>query len=152
MSKYYLDCEFDGFEGQLLSMALVCEDGRELYWQKAGQLVIHDEWVKENVMPIMSVDGATPTHARLTKLLAEMFAGDDDPIVIADWPDDFTYLCPEVLTGPGTMIDIPSLKMEVIRVDAYPTDLEGAVQHNALWDARALKRKIEALKIREVQS
>lgn len=29
--KYYLDCEFDGYRGSLLSLALVREDGESLY-------------------------------------------------------------------------------------------------------------------------
>lgn len=37
------------------------------------------------------------------------------------------------------MVAIPHLTFEVIRVDAYPTTLEGAVQHNAWWDAMALR-------------
>ena len=47
--------------------------------------------------------------------------------------------CGALITGPGEMVAIPRLKFELERVDAYPTTLEGAIQHNALWDARALK-------------
>ena len=49
-----------------------------------------------------------------------------------------------MLTGPGTMIDIPCVTFEVHRVDAYPTDLPGAIRHNAWWDAKALQRKLTA--------
>ena len=37
------------------------------------------------------------------------------------------------------MVNIPHLSFEVHRVDAYPTALPGAVQHNAWWDAMALR-------------
>jgi hypothetical protein len=40
---------------------------------------------------------------------------------------------------PGMMINIPRLSFEMFREDAYPTTLEGAVQHNAWWDAMALR-------------
>lgn len=144
--KYYLDCEFDGMGGPLLSMALVCEDGDEIYFvhRRANALTVNG-WVAKNVLPIMDVASATlvgevedlPDH------IAGFLAGDKNPEIIADWPDDFTYFSPAVLTGPGTMIDVPTLTMRVIRVDAYPTELEGAIQHNALWDARALRHKLE---------
>lgn len=39
-------------------------------------------------------------------------------------------------------VNIPALTFEIFRVDSYPTELPEAVQHNALWDARALRRKI----------
>lgn len=29
--RIYVDCEFNGFGGELMSMALVAEDGREWY-------------------------------------------------------------------------------------------------------------------------
>lgn len=142
--KYYLDCEFDGMGGSLLSMAMVCEDGREMYYVNTMGLYAKDPWVAQNVLPIMDSDKATLVGGidRLSGHIGEFLAGDANPEIIADWPDDFTYFCPAVLTGPGTMIDVPTLTLRVIRVDAYPTELEGAVQHNALWDARALRHKI----------
>jgi hypothetical protein len=34
------------------------------------------------------------------------------------------------------------LKFEILRVEPYPTDLQGAVEHNAWWDAMALRRRL----------
>lgn len=144
--KYYLDCEFDGMGGPLLSMALVCEDGDEIYFihRRANALAV-DGWVRANVLPIL-YKGKPTLVGELEDLpahIAGFIADDTDPEIIADWPDDFTYFAPAVLMGPGTMISIPTLTMRVVRVDAYPTDLDGAMQHNALWDARALRYKLE---------
>lgn len=76
------------------------------------------------------------------------FAPDMAPHVIADWPVDIQHLCDLLITGPGTMIDIPGITFEVKRVDAYPTTLAGAVQHNAWWDAMALRHKLTTEKTR----
>jgi hypothetical protein len=35
------------------------------------------------------------------------------------------------------------MTFEVHNVDCYPTALEGAVQHNAWWDAMALRAALE---------
>ena len=40
------------------------------------------------------------------------------------------------------MVAIPRMTFEIVRVDAYPTSLEGAVQHNAFWDALALRQRL----------
>ncbi len=52
--KFWYDCEFveDGFTIDLISIGIVCEDGRELYLQ-SGEFNIYNtnEWVKENVFP-----------------------------------------------------------------------------------------------------
>lgn len=142
--NYWNDTEFDGYQGALLSLGLVAEDGRMLY------LVIQDEstpqvctpWVAEHVVPFLL---ASPEPAQIVTrkqardALTMFFANDPDPTITVDWPDDIKYFCELLITGPGTMIDIPGIKFEVRRVDAYPTLLLGAVQHNAMWDALALR-------------
>lgn len=143
--RYFLDCEFNGYRGDLISLALVREDGQELYlaWPRNDNLV---PWVAENVMPIIDVPGASPHIHRLGGwggLIEVFLRGDPYPVIVADWPDDIRYFCECLITGPGTMVDVDDpLQFEVRRVDAYPTELEGAVQHNALWDARALRHKL----------
>jgi hypothetical protein len=140
--KYFLDCEFNGYRGELISLALVCNDGRELYLAHP-RLERMEPWVAANVEPIVTLNDAMPIVAsNFAGYLTDFFRGDPLPHVVADWPDDIRYLCECLITGPGQMINIPCLRCDVERVDAYPTDLVGAVQHNALWDARALKAKL----------
>ena len=50
--RYYLDTEFNGFNGALLSIALVPEDGDEFYITLAcAEPVL--PWVEHNVMPFL---------------------------------------------------------------------------------------------------
>lgn len=141
--KYYLDCEFDGWMGPLISMALVSESGAEFYWAiNANEGWVKDEWVKANVLPLLECDGATRTQVNdlsggLERFLAR--TSDGTAHIIVDWPDDVAYFCRAMIVGAGQRIDTPPLMFEVNREDAYPTSLPGAVQHNALWDARALR-------------
>lgn len=168
--RYYLDCEFFGLDGDLISLALVSEGqwgpardryDRELYVafdQKELEAESHiassgdpHAWVRENVLPIIDTPGAVAHRIGKCRAdikrewpayLAAFFAGDDSVEVIADWPSDLEYLSRLLVTGPGTAIGIPRITMHWSRVDAYPTSLPGAVQHNALWDARALKHRL----------
>lgn len=153
--RYFLDTEFDGVGGDLLSVALVREDGPSFY----AVLSAHakDEWVKTNVVPhLYNVPTPLKTHniqgwygdrqdrgfryhMTVGEDLAEFLKGDPAPHIISDWPDDIRYFCQAIITGPGEMVAIPHLTFEVMRVDAYPTTLPGAVQHNAWWDAMALR-------------
>ncbi len=153
--RYYLDTEFDGFGGDLMSLALVREDGPSLY--AICSAYAKDDWVKANVVPILSdvprdaeIQGwydarearGFKYHMWLGEDVAEFMKGDPSPHIVADWPDDIRYLCGLLITGPGEMVNIPHLTFEVARVDAYPTTLPGAVQHNAWWDAMALRAKL----------
>lgn len=142
--RYFLDCEFNGMVGELLSLALVGEGNFELYLaREAPYTGPIQPWVEENVLPIISTAGAVPQYrTHFARDIGVFLAHDTDPVIVADWPDDIAYFCRAVLLGPGKMIDVRSLRFEVHRVDAYPTSLPNAVQHNALWDARALRRKI----------
>ena len=47
------------------------------------------------------------------------------------------------MTVPGTMVRMPDLRFEFRHVQAFPTSLHGAVQHNAWWDAMALRHILE---------
>lgn len=156
--RYFLDTEFNGFGGELISLALVREDGKSLYLIYP-ELKWYDFWVQENVLPILrNVPfvgvGMTPrlsvndVHKLEYKwqghsLIQAFLHGDPNPVIVTDWPDDIRYFCQAIITGPGSMINIPQLSFDMVRVDAYPTTLEGAVQHNAWWDAMALREKFK---------
>lgn len=143
--KYFLDCEFNGFQGELISLALVGEDGRELYLATHRLPAETVPWVKENVVSVLFAEGTSPTTWRTDLFgvqIAKFLQGDILPHIVADWPDDIRYFCECLITGPGEMVNIPTVRFDVERVDAYPTELPGAVQHNALWDARALRFKL----------
>lgn len=145
--RYYLDTEFDG--RYLISMGLVAHDGRAFYATIDRQLV-YSNWVAKNVIPILyHVPTKHIEHYHrelplneLPEKLMDFFGADEAIHIVTDWPSDVMFMADALLTGPGTMIDIPRIAFEVVRVDAYPTQVPGAVQHNAYWDAVALYYKL----------
>lgn len=147
--KYYLDTEFNSYGGSLISLALAREDDKVFYALLPKPLNPSD-WVKKNVMPILE---SVPTNQYVHRVFAtglqlaleKFFDGDKNPVIVTDWPDDIKYLSEVLITGPGTMINIPRITYRMHRIDAYPTQVEGAIQHNAYWDALALKAKCEEL-------
>lgn len=128
--KLFLDCEFNEFQGDLISMALVAEDGRE--WYEVVPCAKPGAWVAEHVMPILGKEPVSfPTmQASLCFWLAQF----DQVHVVADWPEDIAHFCRALITGPGYRLDTPPLTMEVLRIDA-----ESAQPHNALADARGIR-------------
>lgn len=149
--KYFLDTEFNGFGGELISLALVREDLESLYivYNRPKNI---EPWVAENVIPILWM-GIDPVYqgkpvfrydnigkAVGASIIAAFLTEDDNPIIITDWPDDVKYLCEAIITSPGTMASINKLSFTIVRCDAYPTEVANAVQHNAWWDAVALRQ------------
>jgi hypothetical protein len=146
--KYYIDCEFDGHNGPLLSMALVREDGRSIHIETTTNAL--DPWVCANVVPLMDSNEAT-THPLVQPYIVgptikEFISSDESPVIIADSPVDIGRFCAHLSTsadGEWASADYPLMRFEVHNVDCYPTTLPGAVQHNAWWDAMALRHKLE---------
>jgi hypothetical protein len=130
MMRLFIDCEFNGLKGELISMALVSEDGRE--WYEVLPCDNPVDWVAENVIPILGKP-AIPIED-MQRSLQLWLAQFDTANIISDWPEDIKHFCEALITGPGTRINTPPLVMEVLRVDA-----DSEIPHNALYDARGIR-------------
>lgn len=129
--KLFIDTEFNEFQGELISMALVAEDGSEFY--EVLECLNPKPWVKEHVMPVLNKE---PVPHYLFKMKLYSFLGWFESIhLIADWPDDIRHFCDQIITGPGEMMNIPSFMCEVRR---NISTVKSVVPHNALEDAIAL--------------
>ncbi len=150
MSRYYIDCEFDGHGGPLLSIAIVQDYGRSIHIKTDQEAC--DPWVRENVVPLLDKHRAQMSQwIPLNEVGPSIrsFIGDDDqPVIIADSPVDIGRFCAALSTGSDgnwASTDYPFMQFEVHNIDCYhcyPTDLVGVVQHNAWWDAMMLRDKL----------
>jgi hypothetical protein len=147
--RYFLDTEYNGWGGELLSLALVPDDGEELYltlgW--TGPLV---PWVERHVVPYLDSvpEGlASPrmNRADAARTISHYLAADREPLIVADWPEDIAQFCMLLLTGPGEMVDVPPLAFRVIPLIGFSTAANSKVPHNALHDARALRDHVVGL-------
>ncbi len=101
-------------------------------------------WLMENVLRNLAIaDGIEGWHAdkaEAWKNLEQFFYGDTDIIIHSDWPSDPEYFCALITDTTGRMV--PGLEDVAFKVHAnatpWPCPVEGAVQHNAYWDAVAL--------------
>lgn len=131
MTRIYIDTEFNGFNGRLISMALVAEDGNEFY--EVLECPKPVEWVAYNVMPFLEKD---PVDGMIFQTKLQQFLHQYKKIeLIADWPEDIKHFCSALITGPGLCLNHPPITM-TIRQDLSSKDSK--VPHNALHDARAI--------------
>lgn len=136
-ARLYIDGEWNSYRGELLSLALVGEDGSEWY-----EVIDFDgtpePWVAANVMPKLRKAPISLEwmQGSLQRFLDRYPAGVH---IVADWPEDIERFCRVLVTGPGQRLDTPPLTMEVVRIDPVSAD-----PHNALADARALRDALRA--------
>jgi hypothetical protein len=141
--RYFLDTEFNGFGGALLSLALVPEDGSEFYvvLEVEAELL---PWVERNVLPYFDhvpVGLVSPRLARRDAAIAlsHYLAIDPAPEIVADWPEDIAQLSTLLMTGPGEMVPVPPITFQLLPLHGFSTSANSQVPHNALHDARSLR-------------
>lgn len=133
--RLFLDTEFNGFGGKLISMALVPEDNslQEFY----REIEMRDQlepWVRDNVVPHLVL--VPSSYNEFQQALAQYLREVGKCTIVADWPDDIRYFCESLITGPGEMISFKhTIKFELDLGINY----NSLVPHNALHDARAIR-------------
>ena len=130
--KLFIDTEFNGYKGDLLSIALVAADGRYFY-KELHFADDYDPWVKANVLPFLH--GKPETTSDVQIALQAWLLAYDAVEIIADWPDDIRYFCELLITGPGVCINTPPLSFTIIQHVEY----KSAIPHNALADAMGIQ-------------
>jgi hypothetical protein len=141
--RYFLDTEFNGFGGQLISLALVPEFGdQELYLVlPMSEPVL--PWVAEHVLPYLrsvpdmlylELDAVAAAHE-----VATFLHTDPDPEIVSDWPEDIALLCRLIQTSDGEIAAVRQLRFHFLRTPGFSTARNSTVPHNALHDARALR-------------
>jgi hypothetical protein len=126
--KICIDCEWNSFGGELISMALVSEDGNEFY-EVLGCDQPH-EWVAKHVMPSLNKEPVPyGIFQHRFQIYLQQFATIN---IIADWPEDIIHFNKTLLTGPGQCMIVPPLTMRIMDIES-----DSLGPHNALEDARA---------------
>lgn len=148
MTRYYLDTEFHEGPGvlELISIALVCDDGREFY---AVSSTFNrrrlDPWVVANVLPHLPAKHHRKTPAQIATDLRAFVTGEPE---IWAWfaSHDWVLFCWAL---GGRMVDMPKgwpqapmdLRQTIIERGiprkSLPTQI--GTEHDALEDARWLR-------------
>lgn len=132
--KLFLDCEFTNFNADLISMALVSEDGDRFYEVVPFRYLMCHPWVIDNVIPVLHKDEISFDSFQIK--LRQFLNRFSEVEVIADWPEDFYHFTRSLLSGPGEMIGVNcKISMTLERRLTYVS----AIPHNALEDAIAIR-------------
>lgn len=135
MKKLFLDTEFNGFMGKLMSMALVPENVDDEYFYV--ELEIKDQidpWVQENVVPHMFLPAVS--YNEFQNKLANYLYDIGPCTIVADWPDDIRHFSESLITGPGMSIRLMhDIHFELDMNINYTSE----VPHNALHDAIGIR-------------
>jgi hypothetical protein len=135
--RYFLDVEFNGFGGELISLALVPEADDVPPFYEAVRCDRPTPWVIDHVLPVLAtvpVDRATMARR------FETYLGDDpDPLLVADWPEDIAHAAMLMVIAPGRRMALDRIRFEMLDSIGFDSAAMSAVPHNAYHDAVALR-------------
>jgi hypothetical protein len=140
--RYFLDAEFNGFCGALISMALVPEDVNLAPFYEAIDCADPTDWVRENILPVLQAEQRT--RDRVADLFADYLLDDPDPLLVADWPEDIAHAARLLVTGPGEMKPVRSIQFQLVDPDIIGPGKPSDMPHNAYHDAVALRGEVLA--------
>jgi hypothetical protein len=135
--RYFLDAEFNGFGGPLISLALVPQDVDSVPFYEALPCTKPEPWVRAHVLPVLNT---RPVSRReMIAKLGGYLRGDPEPVIVADWPGDIAHLALLMVTGPGFRLASPRLVFELLDLPLFDSETLSDVPHNARHDATALR-------------
>ncbi len=131
----YIDAEFNGFGGDLISFAAVPGGGGDEFYGVVSPPSDLNPWVAANVIPHLrqAPEDYSTMRARFQAWLAALAPS---VTVVADWPEDLIHFHRLLLRdAPGMMMAIRVITL----CEKPPVPAVSATPHNALSDARALR-------------
>jgi len=139
-NKLYLDCEFNGFNGELISMAIVVDHGENIFYEVMPLPETIDPWVKENVIPKLN---QLPIESK--ELFIQKFHNFmkhyDGAEIYADSFQDFIYFF-DCFKGE-TYQDSLDITCKAMLVDSTGLVFKPTLmRHNAFVDALSLKEAL----------
>ena len=137
--RYFLDTEFNGFGGDLISIALVPADDGIAPFYEAIACTTPTLWVAMNVIPALQTKPLS--HTEVANRFAGYLLDDPEPLLVADWPEDIAHAARLLVTDPGQMKPIRGIRFELIDPSLLGFG-ESAAPHNAYQDAVALRLKV----------
>ena len=136
--RYYVDCEFNGSGGQLISIGLVTQSGDRSFYRVLPMHELPQPWIRENVFPVLG-QSAVP-RAQASAELAEWLDEDRETATfVSDWPEDIVHLLDLTLSAPLERRGPASYRTLVLDLPGFAASAVSAVPHCAVHDAEALR-------------
>ena len=135
--RYYLDAEFNGFGGALISIALVPETDDMPPFYEAVTCRDPTPWVAAHVLP--ALDTRPIAYEALQNAFADYLASDPHPVLVADWPEDIVHAARLLATDDGRRLIVSAVRFELAEVVSFSSAELSHAPHNAYHDAVALR-------------
>lgn len=140
--RYFIDAEFNGFGGEMVSLAAVPENDEAPPFYEAADCLRPTEWVSLHVLPVLQTRQLSLVE--VARLFSEYLRDDPEPLLVADWPEDISHAAALLTDGKGGRLVKTEVHFQLLLQTEFSTDALSEVPHNAYYDALALREWVLA--------
>lgn len=135
--RYFVDAEFNGYGGELISLAAVPEtNGSPHFYQAIGcQKPIL--WVRTHIIPVLQV--APRSKGEVAHNFAHYLEPDPAPVLISDCPESLAHAVLMLTDGRGGRLLQARVRTELLPASDFSAVAHSETPYNAYRDAIALK-------------
>ncbi len=138
--RYFLDAEFNGFGGDLISIAAVPEFDDHPPFYEAVICNRPVDWVRAHVLPVLQTRQHQLDEVALA--FATYLLPDPHPIIVSDWPDDIAWAARLLADREAGRRFSGPVTFELLGASDFSSALRSQLPHNAYYDALALRESV----------
>lgn len=135
--RYFVDAEFNGFGGELISLAAVPElSGPAPFYQAIG-CQRPALWVRTHIIPVLQI--APRSRAEVAHLFSTYLENDPKPLLVSDCPESLAHATLLLSDPRGQRLVRSRVQFELLPASDFSASAHSETPDNAYRDAIALR-------------
>jgi hypothetical protein len=135
--RYFVDAEFNGFGGELISLAAVPETGTRPHFYEAVGCQKPSLWVRINIIPVLQV--SPRSWGEVAHLFATYLDADPAPVIVSDCPEALAHAAMLLVDRGGQRLMRARVRFELLPETDFSAQAHSETPFNAYRDAIALR-------------
>jgi hypothetical protein len=135
--RYFVDAEFNGFGGELISLAAVPETGARPHFYEAVGCQKPSLWVRINIIPVLQV--SPRSWGEVAHLFATYLGDDPAPVIVSDCPEALAHAAMLLVDRGGQRLMRARVRFELLPETDFSAQAHSETPFNAYRDAIALR-------------
>jgi hypothetical protein len=140
--RYFVDAEFNGFGGELVSLAAVPETNERPHFYEAVGCQRPSLWVRINLIPVLQT--RPRSWGEVAHLFASYLEADPEPVIVSDCAESLAHAALLLTDRAGGRLMGARVRFELLPQSDFSAQAVSETPNNAYRDAIALKEWVLA--------
>jgi hypothetical protein len=140
--RYFVDAEFNGFGGELISLAAVPESSVRPHFYEAIGCQRPSLWVRTQLLPVLQIK--PKSRGEVAHLFASYLESDPEPLIVSDCAESVAHAALLLTDHSGARLMPARVRFELLPASDFSAQAVSELPFNAYRDALALRTHILA--------